>query len=164
MNSLIQSALPALVLVVMVFGLLGLLTTIIPGLVIIWLAALTYGLVHGFDLNGYILFGIITLLMIGGSVVDNIFMGSRARQGGASWLSIAVAIVGGLAGSLIWPPFGGLIVSFVGLFLVEVIHHRNWRLAWKATRSMAAGCGMAVIARLAIAMVMIILWVVWVYV
>ena len=164
MNSLIQSALPALVLVVMVFGLLGLLTTIIPGLVIIWLAALTYGLVHGFDLNGYILFGIITLLMIGGSVVDNIFMGSHARQGGASWLSIAVAIVGGLAGSLIWPPFGGLIVSFAGLFLVEVIHHRNWRLAWKATRSMAAGCGLAVIARLAIAMVMIILWVVWVYV
>jgi uncharacterized protein YqgC (DUF456 family) len=159
-----QSALLVIVLVVMIFGLLSLLTTIIPGLAIIWLAALAYGLVRGFDINGDILFGIITLLMIGGSVADNIFMGSRARQGGASWLSIAIAMVGGLAGSLIWPPFGGILVSFAGLFLVEMIRQRNWRLAWQSTRSMAAGCGIGVIARLAIGMVMIIIWAVWVYV
>src|SRR5271169_404211 len=98
-----QAALLVTVLAVMVFGLLSLLTTIIPGLAIIWLAALAYGLLRGFNINGYILFGIITLIFIGGSVADNIFMGSTARQGGASWLSIAVALIGGLAGSLIWP-------------------------------------------------------------
>jgi uncharacterized protein len=159
-----QAALLVTVLAVMVFGLLSLLTTIIPGLAIIWLAALAYGLLRGFNINGYILFGIITLIFIAGSVADNIFMGSTARQGGASWLSIAVALIGGLAGSLIWPPFGGLLLSFAGLFLVEIIRRRNWRLAWQSTRSMAAGCGMAVIARLAIGMVMIIIWAVWVYV
>jgi uncharacterized protein len=159
-----QAALLVTVLAVMVFGLLSLLTTIIPGLAIIWLAALAYGLLRGFNINGYILFGIITLIFIGGSVADNIFMGTTARQGGASWLSIAVALIGGLAGSLIWPPFGGLLLSFAGLFLVEIIRRRDWRLAWQSTRSMAAGCGMAVIARLAIGMVMIIIWAVWVYV
>jgi len=164
MASFGQTALLVIVLAVMVFGLLSLLTTVIPGLTIIWLAALAYGLMRGFEINGYILFGIITFLMIGGSVADNIFMGSRARQGGASWLSIAIALLGGLAGSLIWPPFGGIPVSFGGLFLAEVIHRRDWRLAWQSTRSMAAGCGIAVIARLAIGMVMILLWAVWVYV
>jgi len=159
-----QTALLLTVLAVMMFGLLSLLTTIIPGLAIIWLAALAYGLIRGFDKNGYILFGMITLIFIAGSVADQLFMGSTARQGGASWLSIAIAFIGGLAGSLIWPPFGGILLSFAGLFLVEFIRKRDWRLAWQSTRSMAAGCGMAVVARLAVGMVMIIIWAVWVHV
>ena len=132
-----QSVLLITVLAVMVFGLLSLLTTIIPGLLIIWLAGLAYGLVRGFDLNGYILFGIFTFLMIGGSVADNIFMGSRARKGGASWLSIAVALVGGVVGSVIWPPFGGILLSLASLFVVEMIRKRNWQGAWQSTTSMA---------------------------
>ena len=164
MDTLGQSALVVILLAVMVFGLLSLLTTVIPGLAIIWLAALAYGLVHGFNLNGEILFGIITFLMIVGSVADNIFMGTHARKGGASWLSIGVALLGGLIGSLIWPPFGGIPVSFAGLFVVEMIRKRDWRVAWQYTRSMAAGCGIAVFARLGIGIVMIIIWAVWVYI
>ena len=164
MDAFGQSALLVLVLAVMVFGLLSLLTTIIPGLTIIWLAALAYGLLRGFTVNGYILFGMITFLMIAGSIGDNIFIGSRAHQGGASWLSIGAALIGGIAGSLIWPPFGGILLSFAALFVVEILRKRDWGLAWQSTRSMAAGCGIAVLARLAIGMGMIIIWAVWVYV
>lgn len=150
------------ILVVMGIGLLSLLTTIIPGLTIIWLAALVYGVVTGFTIGGWILFGIITILMIFGNLVDNYLMGASARQGGTSWLAIGVALVLGVVGSLVWPPLGGLLAALLGLFAVEFIRLKDWRKAVASARSMLAGCGWAVLARLGIGMVMIILWGLWV--
>ena len=49
-----------------------------------------------------------TVLMLVGSVIDNFIMGASARQQGASWIAIAMAMVLGVVGSLLLPPFGGL--------------------------------------------------------
>ena len=83
--------------------------------VLIWVAALVYGLVIGFDIWSGILFGIITLLMLFGNVVDNLFMGAGARKTGASWLSVGVALLGGIIGSLLMPPLGGLVLAMLSL-------------------------------------------------
>jgi hypothetical protein len=60
----------------MVLGLLSLLTNLVPGLVIIWAAALVYGIYEiisqTYTTGGIILFALITGLMAFGSVVDNI--------------------------------------------------------------------------------------------
>lgn len=149
--------------ITMVAGLFGLLIPYVPGLTIIWTATLVYGLVNGFSLAGAILFGGITLLMLFGNIVDNIIMGAGAHQGGASWWSVAVSLVLGIAGTLIWPPFGGLIASLIGIFLVEWIRLKDWKKAWSSFKGMALGCGWAVVARFAIGIVMIVLWVVWVF-
>ncbi|MBP7757433.1 MAG: DUF456 domain-containing protein, partial [Anaerolineaceae bacterium] len=124
-----EVALQIVVLAVMLVGLFGLLTLVIPGLTIIWVAALVYGLVTGFDIWSGILFGIITLLMLFGNVVDNLFMGAGARKTGASWLSVGVALLGGIIGSLLMPPLGGLVLAMVGIFLVELIRIKDWRKA-----------------------------------
>ncbi len=153
-----------IVLGTMLVGLFGLLTLIIPGLTIIWVAALVYGLLTDFDLWSGILFGVITLLMIGGNVVDNIFMGAGARRTGASWLSVGIALLGGLIGSILLPPFGGLILAMAGIFLVEFIRLKNWRKAWDSTRNLALGCGWAGVTRFGIGIVMIILWWMWAFV
>src|SRR5512146_2832738 len=122
-----RTALQAVALAVMLFGLFGLIIPVLPGLVIIWIPTLVYGVITGFNWANGILFAIITVLMLFGSVVDNLIMGQRARQQGASWLAITVALVAGLAGSVILPPFGGLVAALVGLFLVEYIRLRNWK-------------------------------------
>lgn len=159
-----QMAFPLIVLAVMIVGLLSLLTTIIPGLVIIWAAALVYGLVDGFTLGSGILFAVITVLMLAGSLVDNVLMGASARTTGASWLSIGLALLAGLVGSLVWPPFGGLLAALGILFLVEYVRLKDVDQAWISTRSMAVGCGWAVVARLVVGAIMIGLWVVWAFV
>jgi uncharacterized protein len=151
------------ILAIMIFGLVGLATTIVPGLTVIWAAALVYGLVTGFQWLSGILLAVMTILMVGGNLVDNYLMGASARQTGASWLAIAVALIAGIVGSIIWPPFGGLVLALVGLFIVEFIRLRDWRKALTSTRSMAMGCGWSVIVRLGIGMVMILLWLVWIY-
>lgn len=151
-------ALQITVLAVMIAGLLTLFIPVLPGLVIIWVAALVYYLVVGFNLTSGILFAVITLLAIAGGLIDNVIMGGSARSKGASWLAIGVALVAALIGSLVWPPFGGLIGALLALFVVEFIRLKDWRQALDTTSSMAVGCGWAVVARIGIGAVMIILW------
>ncbi len=160
-----QVAVPLVLLAVMLFGLFSLVfMPILPGLVIIWLAALGYGLLGHFSATFPIVaFVAITVLMLVGSVIDNVLMGAGARKTGASWISITVALVAGLAGSLLWPPVGGILLSLVALFAVELLRLRNLRSALVSTRSMAIGCGWAIVARFIIGMAMIGLYVAWIF-
>ncbi len=163
MANLGQLGLQIAVAVVMLVGMIGLLTTIIPGLVIIWAAALVYGLIERFTWASGIIFAIITLLMIAGSLVDNVLMGASARKTGASWLSIAASLVLGIVGTLVLPPFGGLLGALLGIFAVEIIRLRDLQQAWRSTRGMAAGCGLGVLAKIWIGLMMVLLWVLWAF-
>jgi uncharacterized protein YqgC (DUF456 family) len=148
--------------VVMGIGLVGLLFYIIPGLTIIWLAVLTYGIVTRFSVGSGIIFAIITLLMLGGNIIDNIFMGKEAYKSGANWISIAVALLAGIAGTFILPPFGGLIFAAVGILIVEWIRKKDIKEGLRSTGGILKGCGLAVVARFSIGVVMILLWAAWV--
>ncbi len=143
-------------------GLLGLMLYIIPGLTIIWLAILAYGIVTGFTLQTGILFAVITLLMVGGNLIDNLLMGAEAKKTGASWVAIVVALVAGVAGTFILPPFGGLLFAAVGILAVEWIRKSDLKEGAKSAVGIIKGCGFAVIVRLGIGLLMIGLWVAWV--
>ncbi|HPS41435.1 MAG TPA: DUF456 domain-containing protein [Anaerolineaceae bacterium] len=147
--------------VVMGIGLLGLLFYIVPGLTIIWLAILAYGIVNGFTVWSGGLFAVITLLMLGGNLIDNLFMGNEARKSGADWISIVVALVAGIAGTFILPPFGGILFAAVSILIVEWIRRKDLKESLKSTGGILKGCGFAVAARFGIGVVMILMWVAW---
>jgi len=151
------------VLAVMLLGLFSLLIVIIPGLTIIWLAALVYGLLTGFDLTSGLIFLGITLLMIFGNVVDQLLMGARAKKSGASWTGVVVSMLAALVFSILFPPFGGLVAALIALFTIETVRLKNWRQAGESTKEMAIGCASAVVARFGIGLVMIGLWALWLY-
>jgi len=151
----------ALTVFVMLVGLFGLIVPLFPGIVVIWLAALGYGVVTGFTTLGIVLFILITLLMILGTTIDNILAWVGGRQGGASWVSLLVGTIAGIAGTLLWPPLGGLIATPLVLLLVEYLKARDIRKAFKALGGMATGWGLSYIARLAIGVVMILFWGLW---
>lgn len=148
---------------VMSAGLVSLFTFVIPGLTIIWLSALAYGLLTGFNLASGICFALITLLMIFGNVVDQLLMGAKAKQSGASWTGVILSTIVAFIFSFLWPPFGGIIAAMLVLFVFEFIRLRDWRKAGGTTKEMAVGCASAVVARFFVGLVMIGLWVVWVW-
>jgi uncharacterized protein YqgC (DUF456 family) len=117
----------------MVVGWLSLLIVIVPGLVIMWVGALGYGIFTGFDTTGWIIFAIMTILMVVGSLIDNFLMGASARQKGASWWSLGAAWVGAIIGTIVLPPIGGLIFALLALFLVEYFQFgdRLWVGSWR---------------------------------
>ncbi len=148
--------------VVMVAGLFSLFLLIIPGLTVIWLAALAYGLLTGFNTTSTILFLVMTVLMAVGNIVDQLFMGAKARKSGASWWSIILSTFAAFIGSLLLPPFGGIIASLVVLFTFEYLRLRDLRKAGNSAGQVAIGCATAAVVRFFMGMVMIALWGVWV--
>lgn len=156
-------ALQILTLTIMLVGLFSLMTLVVPGLVIIWVGALIYALINGLTWASGIILGFITALMIIGNLVDNLMMGAGARIKGASWLAIGVALVAALAGTLLFPPFGGLIAALAGILIVEMIRLKEFKKAWESLKGMASGCGWAFIIRFIIGIIMILWWLVWAF-
>jgi hypothetical protein len=147
----------------MLVGLLGLVLPIFPGLLVMWLTALAYGVVYGFNSVGTAIFVVISVLALAGSLVDNVLMGAGARQGGASGSTILVAMLAGVVGTLIFPPIGGLIAAPGAVLLLEYSRLRDWNKAWQALRGMATGWGLSFVARFAIGLVIMALWWLWVW-
>ena len=146
---------------VMAVGLFGMVLPIYPGVVIIWAAALLHGLATSFETLEIWVLVVISLLMIGGTLVDNFLMGGKARQAGASWISIAGALLGGVIGTFAFPPLGGIIAAPTLLFLLEYARIRDSNKAWEITKGLLSGWGLSFIARFLIGMAMIAVWVIW---
>jgi uncharacterized protein len=157
-----QLWLVAVTLVGQLVGLLGLIVPVFPGLTVIWLVDLGYGLAVGFDTTGWICFAFITLFMLTGTVIDNILMGAKAKGGGASWWTLAAGWAAGVTGTLLLPPLGGIPASLLAVFIAEWIRQKDWRSALNLTKGTAIGCGWAVLARLALGLGMILTWGAWV--
>jgi hypothetical protein len=147
----------------MLVGLFGLVVPVFPGLTVIWALTLIHGLVFKFGTLGWVMFVVITLLMLVGNTVDNLLMGGKARQGGARWASIAIAFVAGFIGSIVLTPIGGIPVTLAALYFSEFAYRKNRQEAWEITKGMAIGWGWAFVARFGIGLVMIALWAIWAF-
>lgn len=157
--------LETLTLFFMLVGLVGLLVPIFPGLMVMWLATLVYALIQasiqGVTWFEWVLFAIITLLMIAGSIVDNIIIASRVREKQVPWGSIIVGYLAGIIASIFFTPLIGIFAAPAGLFGAEYLRLRDPRVAFVSTRAWLTGWGVTIAVRLAIGIVMIGLWIIW---
>ena len=162
MPAWLETSLTVLTLIVMLLGLFGLIVPIFPGLVSIWLAALGFGLITGaFTTTGWIIFGIITMLMVVGNVLDGVLMGAKALEHGASKRSLVLALIAGIGVSLVLSPLGGLIAAPLALYLSEKSLGRSEAEARATTRGLMTGWGWSFILRFVIGIAMIVLWIIW---
>ena len=164
MDPMLELLVNLLILLGMLITLCGLIVPVFPGLIVIWTLALLYGILSGFGMLGVVLFVIITVLAILGEISDNLLMSRKARQEGARWLSIAVAFVAGIVGSIVFSPLGGIAAALGALFLVEFISSRDRRKALAVTKGMAIGWGWAFVLRFGVGVMMIALWAIWAWV
>ncbi|MBN2045215.1 MAG: DUF456 domain-containing protein [Anaerolineales bacterium] len=156
-------AFPWFLLVIMGLGLFGLIVPVFPGNTVIWAGALAYGLVDGFNGRAWWFFIPITLLTVVALAADNVLMGAKAKQAGASWLSIGITLVAAFAASIILTPFAGLAAAPLTLFIAEFFQQdRDSKKAWETTRGLMLGCGWAFVARFSLGLVTIGLYLWWV--
>jgi uncharacterized protein YqgC (DUF456 family) len=136
---------------------------ILPGLVIIWISALGYGIAAGFGVLGWVMFALITVLMVAGSILDNVLMGAKAHKEGAPWWVVLIALASAIIGSLVIPIpiIGGILAALLVLFLIQWLRLKDTRKALISMRGMLVGCGWAAVFRVIIGLVMIGLWLIW---
>lgn len=158
----INALLQILTLMALLIGLVGLVVPVFPGLTIMWLGTLVYallqnsaGLMTGWD---WFLFGLITLLMIVGNVVDNLIIARKMRDKYVPWSSIIWAFVAGIVASLFFTPIIGLVAAPLGLYVAEQHRLKDTRSAIESTKAYMVGWGWAFVARFLIGLVMIAFW------
>ena len=157
-------AFPWFILIVMVLGLLGLVVPVFPGNMVIWAGALVYGLVNGLDGRALWFFIPMTLITLIAFSADNVLMGAKAKQAGAAWSSIGIALFAAFVTSIFLTPLAGLIAAPLSLFLAEFFRNqRNRELAWKITSGLMIGCGWAFVVRFGLGAITIGLYLWWVF-
>lgn len=139
----------------------GLMIPIFPGLVVNWLVILIYGILSGFGVKGWIIFGIVTILMLVGNVMDNLILGKKARDSGASWAAIWTGYGASLVFSIFFSPIAGLLAAPAGVFAVEYFRRKEWREALHVAKSLLVGWGWAIAVRITIGITMTGLWMIW---
>jgi len=150
--------------IVMFIGLLGALLPVIPDLIIIWGAALGYGLIVGWGDSGPWIFGMITVLGLGGVVAEIWMSGMGGKIGGASFKSILVGILLGVIGFIFLTPVGGLALLLVGTFTMEYYRLGDAAAALKGMLGVGLGYGASFGVKLLIGLLMVGLWILWVVV
>jgi len=157
-------AFPWFIFAVMVLGLFGLVVPVFPGNMVIWAGALTYGLVSGFEGRALWFFVPMTLITLAAFSADNVLMGAKAKQAGAAWSSIGIALASAFFTSIFLTPIAGLIAAPLTLFLAEYFrNHQNGEMAWKITSGLMMGCGWAFVVRFGLGLVTIGLYLLWVF-
>ena len=151
-----------LIALLMVAGLLGTIIPLIPGLPIVWGAALLYGLSAGFDGPGWPAIVIITLLAIGGMIAGVVLPHRRLASGGAPRTTVMAAVAGGIAGFFLIPIVGLLIGAVAAAYLAERERTGNGRDAWTSTKNLIKGFGLGILVELAAGMAMVAVWIAWV--
>lgn len=154
-----------LTLTVMLIGLVGLIMPVFPGLVVMWLATLLYALLQsragamtGWD---WFLFALITILMLAGSVIDNIIIARKMRDHFIPWSSILFAFAASIVASIFFTPIIGLAAAPVALFVAELRRLKDRDSAITSTKAYMIGWGWAFGVRFLIGLVMIGFWMLW---
>jgi len=171
MEQFLQVLILFVTLFLMLVGLIFTVAPPLPGTLIIWAAAIFYGFAWGWPHLGWWAFGLMTLLMGVGLVVD--FLGGQfgAKVGGASCLAIAVGTVAGfalgIAGSIIGTPLvgclAGLLGTLGGILLIERLRYQDWRAAAGAIKGFVAGNIVGIMARFTAGVLMLAVFVARVY-
>jgi uncharacterized protein YqgC (DUF456 family) len=161
MNPFLEGSLDTIVVIGILIGIMSNFIPFFPAVTVTWLAILGYGLIHGFNWTGGVIFAIITILLVTGNLIDNVMMGAGARQKGTSWIAIAVSFVVMIIVSLFFTPFVGLLAALVALFIVEAIRIRDLKQAFQSMGGMSVGCVTGIVIRFFITLIMAWLWLIW---
>lgn len=152
-----------IVLVVMAIGLFGTLFPVVPGLLLIWAAALVWGFVTGFTTGGLVVLVVLTVLLLISWVTTFMIPQRSANETGVSAMSQLAGLGGGVVGFFVIPVVGLFVGALAGVLVAEFLRLGSMNQAWVATKSVARGFGISVLVDFAIGVVMIGAWLFWAF-
>jgi len=139
----------------MLVGLIGTVLPIIPGTVLILLAAFLYGLVEGFQVIGWPTLALFLVLTVIATSADLWASSVGAKVGGASGWSVIIGLIGGLIGFVVFNLLGAILGALLGVLLTEIVRLGDWRRALKAGSGWMLGWLLSTVVQLGLGLVMV---------
>jgi uncharacterized protein YqgC (DUF456 family) len=150
--------LQSLTLVAMTLGLVGVLIPLVPGPLLIWLAAVGYFLVRGLTWQSGVVLAVLTALMIAGSTTGLWLSSASARRSGASGCAVAAAAMAGLIGFVLFNVVGAILLPTATVLAIEFMRLRDIGQAGRVGRSYLVGWLLSSGTELLLALLMVVLW------
>lgn len=152
-----MSELEWILVVAMLAGLVGIVVPLVPGLALIWGAALIWAAEEG-GATAWIVLGIMSMLAVAGLLAGSLLPAHRASSAGAPGWVLAAGGVGMVVGFFVIPVVGVVVGGPLGIFLAELLRVHDLRIAGRTTRETLVGFGLGFAAQLAVGVVMVALW------
>lgn len=146
-------------LIVMIIGLIGEVLPGVPGMILIWAAALTYGIIDQFQSIGLTTIILLIAIWLIASAVDHLATFLTAKKLGVSWWGIIGALLAGLFGLIFFNIIGFIIGSFLGAIIGEYWQKRQIFSAVKAGGGMLLGFVIATALKIGMAISMLAIFV-----
>lgn len=159
MGEAIRITVLVLALLTMLIGIIGTVLPIIPGTILIFVAALVYALVEGFQAVGWPTLVLLGVLAILATTADIWVSSIGAKVGGASGWSVLVGLLGGLAGLILFNLPGAILGAVLGVLLTEIIRVGDWRQALKAGSGWVIGWALSTVFQLGVGLIMVAVFV-----
>ncbi|HIE39626.1 MAG TPA: DUF456 domain-containing protein [Anaerolineae bacterium] len=154
------------VLGVMGIGLIGVILPAVPGVGLIWIAALVYAIAEGFTTIDPLTFAALTVLGAIGVTADIWVSQAGGKLGGASWQALltglglgAVGFILGLVAGGIGALPAGMVGMLLGILLVEYLRRGDWKETVRVGAGWAAGCLLSGVVQLFVSLTMILIFV-----
>jgi uncharacterized protein len=148
-----------LIALLMAVGLAGVLVPVLPGLLLVWAAGLVWTIADGGGATRWAVFGVLSALLIGATVVKYLLPARSARARGAPLRTLLAGAAGAVVGFFAIPVVGVAVGGVAGIYLAEYARLRNPGPAWAATRAALVAIGIGVLVELAVGVVMVLVWV-----
>jgi uncharacterized protein len=147
---------------VMMAGLFGTLAPFVPGLPLIWAAAVFYGFDRDWDATSWAAMAIITLLMAAGIVAKIVLPARRLAETGVPRSTLLLGALAGVIGFFVIPVAGMPLGAIVGVYLAEHRRTGDASTARASTRGAIVGFGIGTLIEVGAGLAMVGTWIVWV--
>jgi uncharacterized protein len=145
--------------VLVAVGLAGIIVPVLPGLVMIW-GGVAFWAFDRQDGWGWGTLGLVTLLVVAGTVIKYLIPGRRLRREGIPGRSLLAGFVLAVVGFFVVPVVGLFLGFVLGIYLAERARLGAHPPAWAATRQALAATGWSILIELATGMAAATTWVV----
>ena len=135
----------AVVLVVMLVGLVGVFIPVIPGLPSILGAGIVWAFAGDVGPSGWAAVAAMALFAALGSAAPYWLAGRRGVGAGLPGWVLLAAAVGTVVGFFAIPVVGALVGGPAGIFVAELVRHRDVSAAWRSTATVLKALGLGVL-------------------
>ncbi|GAA4873185.1 DUF456 domain-containing protein [Pseudonocardia benzenivorans] len=145
--------------VIIAVGLLGIVSLVLPGLVVVLAGVAVWAVPRG-DALGWWVLGIAGLLVVAGTVAKYLLPGRALKEAGVPGRTLMLGAGLGVVGFFVIPVIGLFLGFVLGVWLAELVRLPDRRQAWTSARHALRAVGYSMLIELAAGLLATTAWIV----